>query len=284
MMTAIIVLLSIAFLVCGVLAIRFFKENKNLNSKLAQEEARNEDLSVEVKSLEQAKAALDRDLAQEKQRNETLSRNLVEVSQSNESALWLLYVSEQALQYCGVELYRERNRSANLEKVYREFCEEVRSKAKRRAWKKGGAAIFSLIIPAFGVIGVFDDISEAFSATAEVVGDITRDILDMGVELPSEELQQVQRAVTETVEQKLGSEFEISTLSDLNDFVVLLLERVNNVVEPIMEDERVQAIKNIADLLSTANKLRNLGIQAYDFHRTLNMQQGKNSAKSANAE
>lgn len=283
MMTAIIVLLSIAFLVCGVLAIRFFKENKNLNSKLAQEKARNEDLSIEVESLKQAKADLDRDLAQEKQRNETLSRNLVEVSQSNESALWLLYVSEQALQSCGVELYRERNRSANLEKVYREFCEEVRSKAKRRAWKKGAVAIFS-VIPGFGVIGVFDDISEALSATVEVVGDITRDILDMGVELPSEELQQVRRAVTETVEQKLGSEFEISTLSDLNDFVVLLLERVNNVVEPIMEDERVQAIKNIADLFSTANKLRNLGIQAYDFHRTLNMQQGKNSAKSANAE
>lgn len=255
MMTAIIVLLSIAFLVCGVLAILFFTKNKNLNRKLAQEEAR----------------------------NETLSRNLVEVSQSNESALWLLYVSEQALQSCGVELYRERNRSANLEKVYREFCEEVRSKAKRRAWKKGGLAILS-VVPGFGVIGVFDDISEALSATVEVVGDIARDVSDMGVELPSEELQQVQRAVTETVEQKLGSEFEISTLSDLNDFVVLLLERVNNVVEPIMEDERVQAIKNIADLLSTANKLRNLGIQAYDFHRTLNMQQGKNSAKSANAE
>ena len=63
MMTAIIVLLSIAFLVCGVLAILFFTKNKNLNSKLAQEEARNEDLSVEVESLKQAKADLDRDLA-----------------------------------------------------------------------------------------------------------------------------------------------------------------------------------------------------------------------------
>lgn len=283
MITATIVLLSTALLVCGVLAILFFTKNKNLNSKLAQEEARKEDLSVKVESLEQAKADLDRDLAQEKQRNETLSRNLVEVSQSNESALWLLYVSEQALQSCGVELYRERSRSTNLQKVYREFCEEVRSRAKRRAWKKGGAAILGLV-PGLGVIGVFDDISEALSATAEVVGDIGIDVSDVGVELPSEELQQVQRAVTETVAQKLGSEFEISTLSDLNDFVMLLLERVNNVVEPIMEDERVQAIKNIADLLSTVNELGKLGIQAYDFHRTLNIQQGKNSANSAKAE
>lgn len=274
MMTATIVLLSIAFLVCGVLAILFFTRNKNLNSKLAREEARNEDLSVEVESLEKTRADLDRDLAQEKQRNETLSRNLVDVSQSNENALWLLYVSEQSLKFCGAELYRERSRATNLEKVYREFCEEVRSKAKRRAVKKGATAILS-IIPGLGVIGVFSDLDEAVSAAAEAAGEIASGISEAIPELPSG-IWQEGSAIREGLEQ---NQVEINQLvfSDPENFVTTVLERVNDVVEPIMKDERVKAIKNIVDLLTTANKLKNLGVQAYDFHRTLNLEQGKNS-------
>ena len=272
-MTATIVLLSAAFLVCGVLAILFFTRNKNLNSKLAQEEARNEALSVEVESLEKTRADLDRDLKQEKQRNETLSRNLVDVSQSNENALWLLYVSEQSLKFCGAELYRERSRATNLEKVYREFCEEVRSKAKRRAWTKSTTAILGLF--GLGVIGVFSDLGEAVNAATEAAGEIASGISEAIPELPSG-IWQEGSAIREGLEQ---NRVEINQLvfSDPENFVTTVLERVNDVVEPIMKDERVKAIKNIVDLLTTANKLKNLGVQAYDFHRTLNLEQGKNA-------
>lgn len=114
MITVTIVLLSIAFLVCGGLAILFFTRNKNLNSNLAQEEARNKDLSVEVESLEKAKADLDTDLAQERERNASLE-------ETKATALRFLYLLQLLLQASFLRLLHTQDRYKDLGGNYRKL-------------------------------------------------------------------------------------------------------------------------------------------------------------------
>lgn len=193
MMTAIIVLLSIAFLVCGVLAILFFTKNKNLNSKLAQEKARNEDLSVEVKSLEQAKADLDGDLKQEKQRNARLEDTKAKALQT----LYLLQLLLKAsfLQFLQVQdLYKDLGGNyrqlaqeyEDLAKHYQnnveahdKFREEIQRKAKRRVFQKAGSAALSLI-PGFGVVDLLGSLTDVISDAADFeVADALSDVKDL---------------------------------------------------------------------------------------------------------
>ena len=191
MMTATIVLLSIAFLVCGVLAILFFTRNRNLNSKLAQEEARNKDLSVEVESLEKTRADLDRDLAQEKQRNANLEETKATALRFlyllqlllQASFLRLLYVQDRYKDLGGnyrnlAQKYEDlKKRSQKNVEAHKEFQEEIQRKAKRRVARKAGSAALSLV-PGLGVVDLLMSLTDVISVAADFgeVVDVLSDV------------------------------------------------------------------------------------------------------------
>lgn len=207
MITVTIVLLSIAFLVCGVLAILFFTRNRNLNSKLAQEEARNKDLSVEVESLEKTRADLDRDLAQEKQRNASLEERNASLEDAKATALRFLYLLQLLLRASFLRLLHVQDRYKDLggnyrklEQKYEDLAEhyrknveahkkfrvDIQQKARRRVVQKTGSVALSLV-PGLGLVDLLMSLKDIIDVAADLgeVADALSYVKDLS-ELASE--------------------------------------------------------------------------------------------------
>ena len=151
----------------------------SLTGQLETADAEIESLTQQLKVADQAKA--------------NLSIQLEQVSEKNENALWLLYLSELSLQASAVVLHSERKRSSrliqnyrDLEKQYRtlhggyteavesydDFCGEVETKARRRLVRRGIGVALSFI-PGFGLIDILSDLGEIVEFVKDAGEDVS---------------------------------------------------------------------------------------------------------------
>ena len=164
---------------------------ETLENALAQEREQIATLETELGQVRQHRAELETELAQEHRRCEHLETNLAQVAQSNQAALWGLYLCEVSLQVCGAALQNESSRSNQLienyhglernyqglrEKyeetvqTYGDFRDEVQRKARRRMVRKGIGVALALI-PGAGLIDLLSDLGEIASAAGDVALD-----------------------------------------------------------------------------------------------------------------
>ncbi len=286
--------------------------NAQLTSEAERANQRIDTLETELAQEQQQRAELEDELAAERQRNARLTDSLVEVSQSNENALWLLYLSEQSLQSCGGALLSEQHRYQGLEKnyetlhqsygetadSYKDFREEVQRKARRRLVKKGFGVVLSLA-PGWGLFDVLSDLGEIVSITAdaaETTGEI-RDTLNElpdpgelstegdfeplsfstdGEEIPTGLTPEAQNTVNEVLAQILSEAGETPSPDAFSAFALGAIQRLESQVD-LEQNEGIQKAMAIA---KTANNFRQFGVQVYDYHGLRDPQQEANRSSS----
>ena len=306
-------------LILGLWLRQVYSEKDSLTTHLTQANQRNQGLSTELEELRQDRSRLRSDLENASQRNEelgqevtTLTGSLVEVSQSNENALWLLYLSEQSLQSCGGALLSEQHRYQGLEKnyktlhqsygetadSYKNFREEVQSKARKRLVKKGIGVALSFV-PGVGLIHVLSDLGEIASTAADAA-DTTDEIRDTlnelpdpgelstdaafeplsfstdGEEMPTGLTQEAQDAVNEVLAQSLSEAGETPSLDAFRAFALGAIQRLESQVDP----EQNEGIQRAMAIAKTANNFRQFGVQVYDYHGSRDPQQEENRSSS----
>lgn len=306
-------------LILGLWLRQVYSEKDSLTTNLTQANQRNQGLSTELEELRQDRSRLRSDLENASQRNEelgqevtTLTGSLVEVSQSNENALWLLYLSEQSLQSCGGALLSEQHRYQGLEKnyktlhqsygetadSYKNFREEVQSKARKRLVKKGIGVVLSFV-PGVGLIHVLSDLGEIASiaaGAAETTGEI-RDTLNElpdpgdlstdaafeplsfstdGEEIPTGLTQEAQDTVNEVLAQSLSETGETPSPDAFRAFALGAIQRLESQVDP----EQNEGIQRAMAIAKTANNFRQFGVQVYDYHGSRDPQQEEKRSNS----
>ena len=306
-------------LILGLWLRQVYSEKDSLTTNLTQANQRNQSLSTELEELKQDRSRLRSDLENASQRNEelgqevtTLTGSLVEVSQSNENALWLLYLSEQSLQSCGGALLSEQHRYQGLEKnyktlhqsygetadSYKNFREEVQSKARKRLVKRGIGVALSFL-PGVGLIHVLSDLGEIASTAAgaaETTGEIRDTLNDLpdpgglstdaafeplsfstdGEEIPTGLTQEAQDAVNEVLAQSLSEAGETPSLDAFRAFALGAIQRLESQVDP----EQNEGIQRAMAIAKTANNFRQFGVQVYDYHGSRDSQQEENRSSS----
>ena len=306
-------------LILGLWLRQVYSEKDSLTTHLTQANQRNQDLSTELEELKGDRSRLMSDLENASQRNEelgqevtTLTGSLVEVSQSNENALWLLYLSEQSLQSCGGALLSEQHRYQGLEKnyktlhqsygetadSYKNFREEVQSKARKRLVKRGIGVALSFV-PGVGLIHVLSDLGEIASTAADAA-DTTDEIRDTlnelpdpgelstdaafeplsfstdGEEMPTGLTQEAQDAVNEVLAQSLSEAGETPSPDAFRAFALGAIQRLESQVDP----EQNEGIQRAMAIAKTANNFRQFGVQVYDYHGSRDPQQEENRSSS----
>lgn len=306
-------------LILGLWLRQVYSEKDSLTTNLTQANQRNQGLSTELEELKQDRSRLRSDLENASQRNEelgqevrTLTGSLVEVSQSNENALWLLYLSEQSLQSCGGALLSEQHRYQGLEKnyktlhqsygktadSYKNFREEVQSKARKRLVKKGIGVVLSFV-PGVGLIHVLSDLGEIASiaaGAAETTGEI-RDTLNElpdpgelstdaafeplsfstdGEEIPTGLTQEAQDTVNEVLAQSLSEAGETPSPDAFSAFALGAIQRLESQVNA----EQNEGIQRAMTIAKTANNFRQFGVQVYDYHGSRDPQQEEDRSSS----
>ena len=212
---------------------------------------------------------------------EGLTIQLIEVSESNENALKLLYLFEVSLQLSVFVIYSEVSRVAylaeaykELYKEYKEFLEEVDKRTKRRLVRTGIGAVMSLI-PGVGILQLGADIAE-LADFAETVVDGTAELDDVmqavnsslnilnslgefinlseiGVlqsEISSDEdrekvMQEYQGVFEEVFRQDQGWGPKEPNASDFDNFLKTLIQRMKMFVDSMPERERRKALDRI---------------------------------------
>ena len=306
-------------LILGLWLRQVYSEKDSLTTHLTQANQRNQGLSTELEELKGDCSRLRSDLENASQRNEelgqevtTLTGSLVEVSQSNENALWLLYLSEQSLQSCGGALLSEQHRYQGLEKnyktlhqsygetadSYKNFREEVQSKARKRLVKRGIGVALSFV-PGVGLIHVLSDLGEIASTAADAAEttDEIRDTLNElpdpgelstdaafeplsfstdGEEMPTGLTQEAQDAVNEVLAQSLSEAGETPSLDAFRAFALGAIQRLESQVDP----EQNEGIQRAMAIAKTANNFRQFGVQVYDYHGSRDPQQEEKRSSS----
>ena len=283
-----------------------------LETELAQEQQRRAELEDELAAERQRNARLTTERDQERETNARLTGSLVEVSQSNENALWLLYLSEQSLQSCGGALLSEQHRSKHLIGVYqtlhqsysktadsyKDFREEVQRKARKRLVKQGIGVALSFV-PGVGMFHVLSDLGEIASiaaGAAETTGEI-RDTLNElpdpgelstegefeplsfstdGEEIPTGLMPEAQDTVNEALAQSLSEAGETPSPDAFSAFALGAIQRLESQVDA----EQSKGIQRAVTIAKTANNFRQFGVQVYDYHGSRDSQQEENSSSS----
>lgn len=272
----------------------------NLESTLGQANKRIATLETELAQVRQHRASLETELAQERQRCKHLETDLALVAQSNQAALWGLYLCEVSLQVCGAALRSESNRSKRLvghyrrlEQTYSAFRDDVQSKARQRMVRKGIGVALALI-PGVGLIDLLSDLGEIASA-ASTAGDAALDADEIksalsevqesvdspGADVVTLEESEFLSASTETdampivaltpeaqsavkekfLEQELGPDTGTLALTTPPPFVAGMIQRTKELVDSVSEEERRKAMA----IVKTANNFQQLGIEAHNY-------------------
>lgn len=283
-----------------------------LETELAQEQQRRAELEDELAAEQQRNAILTTERDQERETNARLTGSLVEVSQSNENALWLLYLSEQSLQSCGGALLSEQHRYQGLEENYETlhrgyrktaddygaFRKEVQSKAKKRLVKKGIGVALSFL-PGVGLIDVLSDLGE-IAITAGAAAEATDELRDTlnelpdpgelptegefeplsfstdGEEIPAGLTPEAQDTVNEVLAQSLSEAGETPSPNAFSAFALGAIQRLESQVDA----EQNEGIQRAMAIAKTANNFRQFGIQVYDYHGSRDPQQEENRSSS----
>ena len=225
-----------------------------LDSQLSQANERIATLETELTQVRQHRASLETQLAQEHQRCKHLETDLALVAQSNQAALWGLYLCEVSLQVCGAALRSESNRSKRLvghyqgleqnyqglrenyeETVqeYSNFRDDVQRKARRRLVRKGIGVALALI-PGAGLIDLLSDLGEIASA-ASAAGEVALDADEITAAL-SETQESIDSAGAD-VRTLEGSEFlGDSTETDAMLIIALTPEAQSAAQETLLEE------------------------------------------------
>ena len=283
-----------------------------LETELAQEQQRRAELEDELAEERQQNAILTTERDQERKTNARLTGSLVEVSQSNENALWLLHLSEQSLQSCGGALLSEQHRHQGVKKnyktlhqsysetadSYKDFREEVQRKARRRLVKKGIGVVLSFV-PGVGLIDVLSDLGEIASTAADAA-ETTDEILNTlnelpdpgelstegefeplsfatdGEEIPTGLTPEAQNTVNEVLAQSLSEAGETPSPDAFSAFALGAIQRLESQVDP----EQNEGIQRAMAIAKTANNFRQFGVQVYDYHESRDPQQEENRSSS----
>ena len=283
-----------------------------LETELAQEQQRRAELEDELAAEQRQNASLTTERDQERETNARLTGSLVEVSRSNENALWLLHLSEQSLQSCGGALLSEQHRYQGLEKnyktlhqsygetadSYKNFREDVQRKARRRLVKKGFGVVLSFV-PGVGLIDVLSDLGE-IAGTAAGAADTTDEILNTlnnlpgpgelategefeplsfstdGEEIPTGLTQEARDTVNEVLAQSLSEAGETPSPDAFSAFALGAIQRLESQVDP----EQNEGIQRAMTIAKTANNFRQFGVQVYDYHGSRDSQQEENRSSS----
>lgn len=148
----------------------FRTESERVSNELQEARAENERVSNELQEARNESAEL-------REENENLVKNLNSVIESNENALWLLYLLQVALQMSITALHDEQQQLSRLQKGYRNFVDEVKSKRDQRLMRKGlfivlnlipGVSVLSDLGDILSDIGDIGDISDIAEGTTEV--------------------------------------------------------------------------------------------------------------------
>ena len=313
-------------LILGLWLRQVYSEKDSLTTNLTQANQRNQSLTTELEELRQDRSRLRSDLENASQRNEelgqevtTLTGSLVEVSQSNENALWLLYLSEQSLQSCGGALLSEQHRSKHLIGIhqgleqnyetlhqgysktaaaYGAFREKVQRKARQRLVKKGIGVVLSFV-PGVGLIEVLSDLGEIASTAADAA-DTTDEIRDTLNELPdpgelstdatfeplsfSTDGEEMPTGLTpeaqDAVNEVLAQSLsEAGETPSLDAFRAFALGAIQR-LESQVDTEQNEGIQRAMAIAKTANNFRQFGVQVYDYHGSRDPQQEENRSSS----
>lgn len=314
-------------LILGLWLRQVYSEKDSLTTNLTQANQRNQGLSTELEEVKQDRSRLRSDLENASQRNEeleqevtTLTGSLVEVSQSNENALWLLYLSEQSLQSCGGALLSEQHRSKHLIGIYQgleqnyetlhqgygktaaaygAFREKVHRKARRRLVKKGIGVVLSFV-PGVGLIDVLSDLGEIASTAAEAA-ETTDEILSTLNELPDPGGLSTDAAFEPLSFSTDGEEILPTGLTQeaqdaVNKVLAQSLSEAGETPSPDafsafalgaiqrlesqVDAEQNEGIQRAMTIAKTANNFRQFGVQVYDYHGSRDSQQEKNRSSS----
>lgn len=309
-------------LILGLWLWQVYSEKDSLTTNLTQANQRNQSLSTELEELkqletelaqeQQRRAELETERDQERETNARLTGSLVEVSQSNANALWLLYLSEQSLQSCGGALLSGQHRYQGLEQDYKTlhqgysktadaygaFRQKVQDQARKRLVKKGFGVVLSFL-PGVGLIDVLTDLGE-IAITAADAADTTGEIRDTLNELPSpgelstegefeplsfstdgEEIPtgltpEAQDTVNEVLAESLSEAGETPSPDAFSAFALGAIQRLESQVD-FEQNEGIQRAMAIA---KTANNFRQFGVQVYDYHGSRDPQQEENRSSS----
>lgn len=313
-------------LILGIWLRQVYSEKDSLTTNLTQANQRNQSLSTELEELKQDRSRLRSDLENASQRNEelgqevtTLTGSLVEVSQSNENALWLLYLSEQSLQSCGGALLSAQHRSKHLIGIhqgleqnyetlhqgysktaaaYEAFRKKVQRKARQRLVKKGIGVVLSFV-PGVALIDVLSDFGEIASTAADAA-DTTDEIRDTLNELPdpgelstdtafeplsfSTDGAEIPTGLTpeaqDTVNEVLAQSLsEAGETPSPDAFSAFALGAIQR-LESQVDAEQNAGIQRAMAIAKTANNFRQFGVQAYDYHGSRDSQQEENRSSS----
>lgn len=271
----------------------------NLERALGQANERIATLETELAQVRQHRASLETQLAQERQRCKHLETELALVAQSNQAALWGLYLCEVSLQVCGAALENESSRSQRLiEKyhglernyketvqVYSDFRDKIQRKARRRLVKKGVGVALTLV-PGAGLIDVLSDLGEIASAATDVEGITaalreTQEAVDIsGAQVKNLEASEFLSVSTETdampivaltpevagkvwatQEQELGPDAGTLVPMTPPPFVAEMIQRAEEFVDSMSEGE----LRKATEIAKTANNFQQLGIEAHDY-------------------
>ena len=212
---------------------------------------------------------------------EGLTIQLIEVSESNENALKLLYLFEVSLQLSVFVIYSEVSRVAylaeaykELYKEYKEFLEEVDKRTKRRLVRTGIGAVMSLI-PGVGILQLgadlaeladfaetvvdgtaeLDDVMQAVNSSLNILNSLGEfiNLSEIGAlqsEISSDEdrekvMQEYQGVFEEVFRQDQGWGPKEPNASDFDNFLKTLIQRMKMFVDSMPERERRKALDRI---------------------------------------
>lgn len=269
------------------------QHSAQLESERNDANRRSTQLQSERDDAHRRSAQLQSDLDTARQQNSELQSERDQIAQSNDNAIRLLYLTTLSLQACGIALRRELDRSKRLGENYRNlanaynqlvghyenFREDIKSKARQRLVRKGiGVAL--AFIPGLALIDILGDLGEILDVATEAdeavdVLDVNLDDIDKSAASSSEApeisdtgmpiegvsflplIPRAQNGVEETLQQNISMERTTRDPSDLDAFVVDILQYMKALVNSLTDDEHRKAIVEMINNLQEMDyKLR----------------------------
>ena len=269
------------------------QHSAQLESERNDANRRSTQLQSERDDAHRRSAQLQSDLNTARQQNSELQSERDQIAQSNDNAIRLLYLTTLSLQACGIALRRELDRSKRLGENYRnlanaynqlvghyeDFREDIKSKARQRLVRKGiGVAL--AFIPGLALIDILGDLGEILDVATEAdeavdVLDVNLDDIDKSAASSSEVpeisdtgmpiegvsflplIPRAQNGVEETLQQNISMERTTRDPSDLDAFVVDILQYMKALVNSLTDDEHRRAIAEMINNLQEMDyKLR----------------------------
>ncbi|MYH82458.1 hypothetical protein F4141_17360 [Candidatus Poribacteria bacterium] len=151
-------------------------ESDRISNELRESRVKNERASNELAEANAENERISNELREAREKNQNLF-------ESNENALWLLYLLQLALQMYSTVFHDEQQQLNRLRRGYQNFVDEVKSKRDRRLMRKGVFIVLNLI-PG---VSVLSDLGDILSDIGDI-GDLS-EIAEVATETNNSELE-----------------------------------------------------------------------------------------------